>query len=81
MTSRTRLEERIAAGKLLVAPGVYDALTAKLAEGAGFEAVYTTGYGTSGSCCRHSSNSTSSWGHLAMLRSRRDTGSIDERDS
>ena len=47
MTSRLELEGRIAAGKLLVAPGVYDALTAKLAEGAGFEAVYMTGYGTS----------------------------------
>jgi 2-methylisocitrate lyase-like PEP mutase family enzyme len=49
MTSRTRLQERIASGKLLVAPGVYDALTAKLAAGVGFEALYMTGYGTSAS--------------------------------
>jgi 2-methylisocitrate lyase-like PEP mutase family enzyme len=47
MSSQTRLEERVASGKLLVAPGVYDALTAKLAAGVGFEAVYMTGYGTS----------------------------------
>jgi 2-methylisocitrate lyase-like PEP mutase family enzyme len=51
VTSRTRLKERIATGKLLVAPGVYDALTARLAAGVGFEAVYMTGYGTS--ACRH----------------------------
>ncbi len=49
MTPRTQIRERIAAGKLLVAPGVYDALTAKLAAGVGFEAVYMTGYGTSAS--------------------------------
>jgi 2-methylisocitrate lyase-like PEP mutase family enzyme len=49
MTSLTRLQERIASGKLLVAPGVYDALTAKLAAGVGFEALYMTGYGTSAS--------------------------------
>jgi 2-methylisocitrate lyase-like PEP mutase family enzyme len=47
MTSPTRLDERIATGKILVAPGVYDALTAKLAAGVGFEAIYMTGYGTS----------------------------------
>lgn len=32
--------------QLIVAPGVYDALTAKLAEQAGFAAVYMTGAGT-----------------------------------
>lgn len=51
MTSRARLQERIGSGRLLVAPGVYDALTAKLAAGVGFEALYMTGYGTS--ACRH----------------------------
>ncbi len=51
MTSQTRLGERLAAGKMLVAPGVYDALTAKLVAGVGFEALYMTGYGTS--ACRH----------------------------
>ncbi len=36
-------------GRLIVAPGAYDALTAKLIEGAGFETVYMTGYGTAAS--------------------------------
>ena len=30
-------------------PGVYDALTAKIAEHVGFEAIFQTGYGTSAS--------------------------------
>lgn len=34
-------------GKLIVAPGVYDAMTAKLTEQAGFSAAYMTGAGTS----------------------------------
>ncbi|HKO64785.1 MAG TPA: isocitrate lyase/PEP mutase family protein [Candidatus Nitrosocosmicus sp.] len=34
---------------ILVMPGVYDALTAKIAEQAGFEAIFQTGYGTSAS--------------------------------
>ena len=49
MTLQARLRERIADGKLLVAPGIYDGLTAKLAAGVGFEALYMTGYGTSAS--------------------------------
>jgi len=34
---------------LLVAPGAYDVLSAKIIENAGFQAVYMTGYGTSAS--------------------------------
>jgi methylisocitrate lyase len=34
---------------ILVMPGVYDALTAKIAEHVGFEAIFQTGYGTSAS--------------------------------
>jgi 2,3-dimethylmalate lyase len=34
---------------ILVMPGVYDALTAKIAEYVGFEAIFQTGYGTSAS--------------------------------
>ncbi len=34
---------------LLIAPGVYDGLTARLAERAGFECIYMTGYGTAAS--------------------------------
>ena len=39
----TTLRSRLAAQPILVAPGVYDALTAHLAERAGFSAVYVSG--------------------------------------
>jgi len=39
------LRERLSRGPLVLAPGVYDALTALLAEQAGFEAVYLSGAG------------------------------------
>lgn len=45
-TTTGRLRERLAGGGLLAAPFVFDALQAKLAEAAGFEAVYMTGFGT-----------------------------------
>ena len=38
----TTLRSRLAAPPILVAPGVYDALTAHLAERAGFSAVYVS---------------------------------------
>jgi 2-methylisocitrate lyase-like PEP mutase family enzyme len=41
----TTLRFRLAAAPILVAPGVYDALTAHLAERAGFSAVYVSGAG------------------------------------
>ncbi len=41
-----RLRERLESSELLVAPFVYDALQAKIAEATGFEAVYMTGFGT-----------------------------------
>ncbi len=41
-----RLRERLGASEMLVAPFLYDALQAKLAQAAGFEAVYMTGFGT-----------------------------------
>ena len=43
------LRELLAANSLIVAPGAYDALSARLAEQAGFDAVYMTGYGASAS--------------------------------
>ncbi len=49
MSSDGRFKEMLSKGKLIVAPGAYDALTAKLIEGAGFEALYMTGYGTAAS--------------------------------
>ena len=42
-----RLRELLAAPGIIVAPGAYDCLTAKIIEQAGFPAVYMTGAGTS----------------------------------
>jgi 2-methylisocitrate lyase-like PEP mutase family enzyme len=47
MRATTRLRELLAGGKTIVAPGCYNALTAKLLDRAGFPALYMTGYGTS----------------------------------
>ncbi len=41
-----KLREALAGSDLLVAPFVYDALQARIAQAAGFEAVYMTGFGT-----------------------------------
>jgi 2,3-dimethylmalate lyase len=43
---RSRLAELIAAGDMVLAPGCYDPLGARLIEEAGFPAVYMTGFGT-----------------------------------
>ena len=48
-TPRARLRERISGSAPLVAPGAYDALSARLIEQAGFGAVYMTGFGTTAS--------------------------------
>ena len=42
-----RLRVLLDAGRTLVAPGAFDALSARLVEEAGFPAVYMTGFGTS----------------------------------
>lgn len=49
MKKTAQLRQLLHAGKLLVAPGAYDALSAKIIEQSGFDAVYMTGYGTSAS--------------------------------
>src|ERR1700745_743705 len=46
---RARLRELLAAPGPLVAPGAYDALSARLVERAGFDVVYMTGLGTTAS--------------------------------
>jgi carboxyvinyl-carboxyphosphonate phosphorylmutase len=46
---RARLRELLARPEPLVAPGAYDALSARLIEQAGFDAVYMTGFGTTAS--------------------------------
>ena len=43
----TRLRELVARGPTLYLPGCYNAMSARVLESAGFEAIYMTGYGTS----------------------------------
>jgi methylisocitrate lyase len=45
-SSARRLRQLIASDRILVAPGAYDAISARLIEANGFEAVYVTGAGT-----------------------------------
>lgn len=49
MIDRAKFRALAEAKDILVLPGAYDALSAKLAEAAGFDAVYMTGYGQSAS--------------------------------
>ena len=49
MTAGARLRELLAGEALVVAPGAYDCLTARLVEQAGFPVVYMTGAGTAAS--------------------------------
>ncbi|MCZ2839100.1 isocitrate lyase/PEP mutase family protein [Modestobacter sp. VKM Ac-2985] len=48
-TSRARLRELVEGPEPLLAPGAYDALSARLVEQAGFDVVYMTGFGTTAS--------------------------------
>lgn len=49
MRTTTRLRSLLAGSELLIAPGAYDALSARLIAQAGFPAVYMTGFGTAAS--------------------------------
>ena len=49
MRTTTRLRELLAGPDLLVAPGTYDALSARMIVQSGFSTVYMTGFGTSAS--------------------------------
>nr|WP_300095649.1 isocitrate lyase/phosphoenolpyruvate mutase family protein [Sedimentibacter sp.] len=49
MTTAKKLRELLAGNKIIVAPGAYDAWSAKLIAKSGFQAVYMTGYGVSAS--------------------------------
>jgi 2-methylisocitrate lyase-like PEP mutase family enzyme len=49
MRTTTRLREMLRQTELVVAPGVYDAITARLAQQAGCSAIYMTGAGVSAS--------------------------------
>jgi len=44
-TRRTGLRELLAPGKCLVLPGVFDGISARVADDVGFDALYMTGYG------------------------------------
>src|SRR5437588_6668970 len=46
---RSSLREMFAAGEMVLAPGCYDALGARLIEEAGFPAAYMTGFGSAAS--------------------------------
>ncbi|MFP3892053.1 isocitrate lyase/PEP mutase family protein [Cupriavidus metallidurans] len=46
MTAATQLRQLLARPEIVVAPGAYDGLTARLVQQAGFSAVYMTGAGT-----------------------------------
>ena len=47
MSVRQKLKKALIDNEFIQAPGAYDALTAKIIEGAGFPAVYMTGFGSS----------------------------------
>jgi carboxyvinyl-carboxyphosphonate phosphorylmutase len=47
MKKTTLLRNLLKSGRIVAAPGAYNALTAKIVELVGFDAVYVTGYGTS----------------------------------
>ncbi len=49
MKNTTKMRELFKAGKIVVAPGAHDALTAKIIANVGFPAVYMTGYGQAAS--------------------------------
>ena len=46
MTPGTRLKQAMAKGGLISAPGIFEMISAKVADGMGFDALYMTGFGT-----------------------------------
>src|SRR5580698_8086489 len=61
----SRLRELLAGDELIVAPGAYDALSARLIEQAGFDTVYMTGYGASASLLGRPDIGLLSFGEMA----------------
>ena len=49
MTSTTRLKDLLTAGEFILAPGVFEMFSARIADRMGFKALYMTGYGVSAS--------------------------------
>ena len=48
-SDRQKLRQRLRQGELIVAPGVYDLISARMADRFGFDAIYMTGYGVAAS--------------------------------
>jgi len=49
MTNRPKLKQLLAAGEFIIAPGVFEMFSARIADRMGFKALYMTGYGISAS--------------------------------
>src|SRR5262245_26998159 len=49
MTSQRRLKQLLAEGEFILAPGVFEMFSARIADRMGFKALYITGYGISAS--------------------------------
>jgi len=49
MTANTRLKDLLDRGEFILAPGVFEMFSAKVADRIGFKALYMAGYGVSGS--------------------------------
>jgi 2,3-dimethylmalate lyase len=49
MSEKTRLKSVLQTGRFVIAPGVFDMFSARIADRIGFPALYMTGYGVSGS--------------------------------
>lgn len=49
MTRKAKLKQLIASGHFVVAPGVFDMISARVADTMGFDALYMTGYGVTAS--------------------------------
>jgi 2,3-dimethylmalate lyase len=49
MTTTKRLKDLLAAGEFILAPGVFEMFSARIADRMGFKALYMTGYGVSAS--------------------------------
>ncbi len=47
--TKTRLKDILKSGTFVLAPGVFDMFSARVADRIGFPALYVTGYGVSGS--------------------------------
>jgi 2,3-dimethylmalate lyase len=60
-----RLRELLAGSDVVLAPGAYDALSARLAEQAGFDVVYMTGFGASASLLGRPDIGLLSFGEMA----------------